>query len=211
MSLLTDQYRKKFYRKSAGFTLIEVLITIVVVSIGLLGLAGLQINSLRANMGSEDRSKASYIASDIAERMRANPLGVHNNNPDLDNQYANITTDGQNCDNLPAPFCSNFNNGTATQAADCDPDEMAIFDAWVWACGMPKANNVVPGGLTNNLSGGTGSVTCNDVDLTDDDNCSPGSPHTITVNWTEQAAFRGDNDENAVDQLTQTYTLVVVP
>jgi type IV pilus assembly protein PilV len=56
-----------------GFTLIEVLVTIVVVSIGLLGLAGLQINGLRANVSSEARSKATLLANDIIERMRANP------------------------------------------------------------------------------------------------------------------------------------------
>ena len=53
-----------------GFTLVEVLVTIVVASIALLGLAGLQITGLRANMSSEARSKASVMANDIAERMR---------------------------------------------------------------------------------------------------------------------------------------------
>jgi type IV pilus assembly protein PilV len=99
-------------RRNSGFTLIEILITIIVVSIGLLGLAGLQISGLRANMGSEARSKATIMANDIAERMHANPLGVDANN------YANISTANQNCGTLPSPFCSNYNIGTTTTEVD---------------------------------------------------------------------------------------------
>lgn len=196
---------------SAGFTLIEVLVTVVVLSIGLLGLAGLQISGLRANMGSEARSKATFLANDIAERMRANTLGVHNDNEDDDNQYAGISTDNQDCGTLPAKFCSNFNDGAASNADDCTPAEMATFDAWVWACGMPKAAGVVPGGVTNILPGGTGTVTCNDLDAgVDADDCTPGSTHTITVSWdTPNPNRSGTNNEAST--LNRTYTLVVVP
>jgi len=55
-----------------GFTLLEVLIAMVILSIGLLGLAGLQAASLRNNQQSYLRSQAVLLANDIAERMRAN-------------------------------------------------------------------------------------------------------------------------------------------
>ena len=89
-----------------GFTLVEILITIIVLSIGLLGLAGLQISGLRANMSSEARSKATVLANDIAERMRTNTLGVHNDDADADNQYADISTANLNCNTLPAALRS---------------------------------------------------------------------------------------------------------
>lgn len=197
-------------KKHGGFTLIEILITVIVLSIGLLGLAGLQISGLRANMSSETRSKATVLANDIAERMRTNPLGVHNDDEAVDNQYANISTADLNCNNLPDPFCSNYNDGATSLADDCTPAEMAAFDAWVWACGMPKAPGVVLDGVTNILNGGTGSITCNDVDLADADNCSPGSSHTITVSWNELSPSQSENLD-AGELLTQTYTLVVVP
>lgn len=58
--------------KSNGFTLIEVLIATVVLAIGLLGLAGLQVTSLRNNQSAYNRSQATQLAYDIADRMRAN-------------------------------------------------------------------------------------------------------------------------------------------
>lgn len=55
-----------------GFTLIEVLVAVIVLSIGLLGLAGLQATGLRYNHSAYLRSQASQLAYDIADRMRAN-------------------------------------------------------------------------------------------------------------------------------------------
>lgn len=55
-----------------GTTLIEVLITLVVLSIGLLGMAGLQTLSIKTNNSAYYRSQATFLAYDITERMRAN-------------------------------------------------------------------------------------------------------------------------------------------
>ena len=59
-----------------GFSLLEVLIAIVVLSIGLLGLAGLQASSLRNNHSAYLRSQATFLATDIIDRMRANRLAA---------------------------------------------------------------------------------------------------------------------------------------
>jgi type IV pilus assembly protein PilV len=56
----------------AGFTLVEALIAVLVLSIGLLGVAGLQLSSLRGNSDAARRSQATFLAYDIADRMRAN-------------------------------------------------------------------------------------------------------------------------------------------
>jgi len=58
--------------RNAGFTLIEALIALIVLSVGLLGVAGLEMTGLRANMSSASRTQASYLANDIMNRMRAN-------------------------------------------------------------------------------------------------------------------------------------------
>lgn len=55
-----------------GTTLIEVLVALVVLSVGLLGIAALQMTSLRNNRGAHMRSQAQVLAYDIADRMRAN-------------------------------------------------------------------------------------------------------------------------------------------
>ncbi len=58
--------------QSRGFSLIEVLVTMVVIAIGLLGFAALQAQSLKSNRISMQRSQATILAQDIIERMRAN-------------------------------------------------------------------------------------------------------------------------------------------
>lgn len=63
-------------RQQGGFTLIEVLVAVVVLSIGLLGLAGLQTNSVRMATSAYQRSQATWLAHDMMDRMRANPAGV---------------------------------------------------------------------------------------------------------------------------------------
>ncbi|HEU4781279.1 MAG TPA: type IV pilus modification protein PilV [Steroidobacteraceae bacterium] len=64
--------KKSFAHRSRGFTLIEALVALVVLSIGLLGVAALQLTSLRSNHGSAMRSQATFLAYDIIDRMRAN-------------------------------------------------------------------------------------------------------------------------------------------
>jgi len=58
--------------KQGGFSLIEVLVAVVVLSVGLLGLAGLQTNSLRNNHSAYLRTQGAVLVGDIIERMRAN-------------------------------------------------------------------------------------------------------------------------------------------
>jgi type IV pilus assembly protein PilV len=65
-SLRLDQER--------GFTLIEVLVTVIILAIGLLGLAGLQLNGLRYTHSAYQRSQATILGNDIIDRMRVNRL-----------------------------------------------------------------------------------------------------------------------------------------
>jgi type IV pilus assembly protein PilV len=67
-----------FFRKEHqhGFTLLEALIALLILSIGLLGLAALQTTGLRSNQMASMRTRATEAAYDITDRMRANPTGV---------------------------------------------------------------------------------------------------------------------------------------
>lgn len=62
--------------KQSGFTLLEVLIAMLVLSIGLLGLAGLMASSMRNNQSSYHSTQATWLAYDILDRMRANRAGA---------------------------------------------------------------------------------------------------------------------------------------
>jgi type IV pilus assembly protein PilV len=60
--------------KQSGFTLLEVMVAVFVLSVGLLGLAHLQITALKTTQSADLRTQASMYASDILNRMRANRI-----------------------------------------------------------------------------------------------------------------------------------------
>lgn len=62
--------------KQSGFTLLEVLVAMLVLSIGLLGLAGLMASSMRNNQSAYHSTQATWLAYDILDRMRANRAGA---------------------------------------------------------------------------------------------------------------------------------------
>ncbi|WP_019626000.1 type IV pilus modification protein PilV [Thioalkalivibrio sp. ALJT] len=111
-------------RYSSGVTLIEVLVALLVLSIGLIGVAALQANALQANHGSQMRSQATNLAYDIADRMRANRQAALSTDNDYVGDYSAI-----NCpsdpDNLPSP---------AGNLAQRDVAEWRV----ALACGMPN-------------------------------------------------------------------------
>ncbi len=71
-------------RVTSGFSLLEILIAIVVLSIGLLGLAGLQFSALRGNNQSYERSQAHALLAEISDAMRVNRAAAGNGAFELD-------------------------------------------------------------------------------------------------------------------------------
>jgi type IV pilus assembly protein PilV len=65
-------------RRQRGFTLVEILVTVVLISVGLLGIAALQVTTLRGNQEAYVRSQASVLSADILDRMRANANAARN-------------------------------------------------------------------------------------------------------------------------------------
>ncbi len=97
--------------RQTGFTLIEVMVSTVVLAIGLLGLAGLQVASLTANQSAFMRTQASVLGYDLADRMRANVQGATNGS------YAAGT--------------ANYTAGCGTTTG-CSPLQMAQNDLAEW-------------------------------------------------------------------------------
>ncbi|HFB66202.1 MAG TPA: type IV pilus modification protein PilV [Aeromonadales bacterium] len=73
----------KKIKSKKGFSLLEVLISMVIIAVGLLGIAGLQIAGINNNHSAYVRSQATVLANDIIDRMRANRISAENGNYDL--------------------------------------------------------------------------------------------------------------------------------
>ncbi len=71
-------------RRPRGFTLLEVLIALLIFSLGLLGLAGLMVVSVKTNQSAYLRTQASFLAQSMADRMRANIAVIDDYEGDYD-------------------------------------------------------------------------------------------------------------------------------
>ena len=63
-------------RRQDGASLLEVLVAVTIISIGLLGLAGLQATGVKNNYGAFLRAQAAQFAYDMTDRMRANRVAA---------------------------------------------------------------------------------------------------------------------------------------
>jgi type IV pilus assembly protein PilV len=95
-----------------GVSLIEMLITLVLVSIGLIGLMGVLARARTVSTDAEDRGRAAMLASDIASQMMLNH-GVNLPAAFLNNWIANVASNPQK---------GGLNAGTATVVAAADND-----------------------------------------------------------------------------------------
>lgn len=101
----------RFTQRQSGFTLVEVLVSALLLAIGMVGLAGLQAASLKNNQSSFMRSQVTALAYDLADRMRANVPGANAN------AYA------------PANAAVAI---SCTTTAGCSPQQMAQNDIAEW-------------------------------------------------------------------------------
>jgi len=118
-------------RKQRGFTLLEVLVALIILSIGVLGTAKLQLIGLRGTSDANLQGQATLLANDMAERIRANRQAA------LVGNYTDLDFSTLNCSSVTAT-CSDTKD---TEALDCSAIEMARFDGAQWAC---QISNQIP-------------------------------------------------------------------
>lgn len=131
--------RRKPHHRHAGFSLIEVLVALVVLSLGLLGAVGMQASALAANRETRNFSMAASLALDLAERMRANQetslKTAAVNNPYL---MSDLTL---------TPSSTIATPGTNCLTNTCTTDQLAAWDVADWQgkvkSGLPSARLVV--------------------------------------------------------------------
>jgi type IV pilus assembly protein PilV len=97
--------------RQRGVSLIEVLVAVLIFSLGLIGMAGLLIMATRSNQVAYLRTQVTFLAQNMADRMSSNPMGVWNGK--YDGTYPSAVT--QDC------------------ASGCTPDQLAKYDQQAWS------------------------------------------------------------------------------
>lgn len=143
-----------------GFTLIEVLVAVLVLAIGLLGIAGLQAAGLQMNNSAYQRSQAAVLTQDMADRARANTEGYQTGAYDIGDPTSVSVTD------------SCFTTG------GCSPTQLAQSDVARW---RQTVQELLPGGE---------ATICQDDSPEDGTSetspaCSGSGNYVIKIWWTD--------------------------
>jgi type IV pilus assembly protein PilV len=154
----------KLRNHSRGFTMLEVLISLLVMAFGLLGVAGLQAFSLKSNQTASQRLIAATLTTDVIDRMKSNYQGTVNGN------Y-----------NQPNGDSYTVKNASCLQAAGCAPDQLALNDLAEWS-------DLVAGALPN----GRGIVCLDDspndgVDVANPQCNASGTIYVVKIFWSERS------------------------
>jgi type IV pilus assembly protein PilV len=153
----------KYHR---GFSLLEMLVALVVFSIGLLAVAGLQTVSKQANYEGLQRTTASQIANGLLEDMRMNGDAI--------NVYR-VANDigGGSIGNEPAPNCQT--------GSECNSAQKAAHDLWFW-------EQVLDGNLETNGGAGTGGLMLPTLCINGPAVGGPGI-YRVTIAWRGTASI----------------------
>lgn len=142
-TILKRARRAPGIRRQSGFTLIEVLVSALILAIGLVGVAGLQALSLKNNQSSFMRSQATALAYELADRVRANMPSA------INNQYD--------------PAMKAMAAGCMSTVG-CTPQQMAQHDIAEWdaaiAARLPMGEGFVCRDSTPNDGNGSGDAQC---------------------------------------------------
>ena len=146
-------------KQQAGLSLIESLIALVIISIGLLGIAALQLTSMQQSAGAHWHSQAVWYSYEMTDRISANKVNPANF----------ILYDGIDTDN-------NYNMDCMTNA--CNPGQMVQADAADWSAmvsTLPNGRGVISSPNANTLQ-----ISVMWDDTSGISNCTNGEPATST-------------------------------
>ena len=161
--------------RQIGFSLIEIMVAALILSIGILGVASLQIISMKSTQQSNMKHQAAAVIQNLTERMNSNKTAV-------------IATAGQNYE----VDSVNYNCATAIlpsclgSSSSCTSGEIAEYDLNTLICGYKAGSASNTGGIKFNSTGDIVSLVNGKLKVT----CVGGSCVSgniqIEVNWTER-------------------------
>lgn len=148
----------------SGFSLIEVLIALVIVSVGFLATARMQIEGLRGSQGAYFHSQANFMVREMTDRMRANPEGI------LNGHYNALVTSSGSANNMPACIEAE----SVCSAADIANADLAVWSRYLHQTASTATDFVplLPSGETITASGNVSADGAAGV-------------YTVSVSWSE--------------------------
>jgi len=152
--------------KQIGLTLIEVLVSLAILSVGIVGMASMQMYTNSQIQDQNLRNLAIWKVDELATRISIN------SDPAAIAQYNTSVNDVDLCLNVPTVCEDSYQNGAWAAAAECTPTEMAIFDSWTSLCDDSD----------------TGALVRADATLECLPNCDGVSPIRLTVAWRSVSA-----------------------
>jgi type IV pilus assembly protein PilV len=162
-----------------GVSLIEVMMAVLIFSVGLIGLASLMVMATRSNHAAYLRTQVVFLASSMAGRMSGNPIAIWNGNYNGSYPVAS------------APV-------GCTSASPCNPADLATHDQRLWS---DQLRTFLPNPSSTIACGGVGSAG---YDPTSQLSMRPpyGGSCRMTINWSEQRA----GDQSNRGNVTQSFT-----
>lgn len=177
----------KIARRQGGFSMIEVLVSLIIIAFGLLGIAKIQALAYGSTGTAGLRSLAAIQASGMASAMRANRLyWASGQAPDP------ITIQGNAIGSADATLAAAADCTQGGANAPCSPHDLAAFDLQAWA-----------GNLNALLPNDTATVSC--PIATNPISC------TIQIGWSEHLVAINAQGANGAAMAAPTYTVYVQP
>ena len=165
-----DKIRIASRKEQAGFSLIEIMVAVFILSVGILGVAGLQIVGLKGTQQSQMKVQAMTVVQSLTERMHANKLGLVNGH------YVDSSSD----------FVCGEIEDCSSVSASCTSSEIAKIDLDNVICGYQSDSAPRVGGIKAVEAGDHVAFLNGELDIT-----CPGADCTsgeviITMKWQER-------------------------
>lgn len=167
-------------RKESGFSMLEILVSVIIIMSGVLGIAGMQLLSINNTEVARYQSLAALLASSMGAEIQGNVAY-------WGTAATNITVNGAAITGIPI-------SGTSCLNAVCTPTQLAAYDLQNWGQAM-AGTPTMPGALP----GGSGTIACAVIPAP--------TVCTLTLNWSEKTVASLGTPTGS--SAPMTYTTVV--
>jgi type IV pilus assembly protein PilV len=198
-------------RRAHGFSLVEVMIALIIICVGMLGIAKLEAVVLSSTGSSRMRALVAMQAESLADAMHADrDFWDGSSNDWTGSMGASITVSGGTA-SMSATNSANLASALSTVptcTSTCAPANLAGYDLNQWAVGSGTTTPPTAEGFSQLLKSSTTTISCLAQTVTNPASC------TVTITWNENTVAANQQEATTGAPAafsSETYTLVVQP